>query len=77
MVACLYIDLPAVCVSPHRHGQLVCVRLLLELGARIVPDNEGVSPLELCAQVITTVPSHAVHCLGVSVKPELWTMTGA
>jgi len=62
------------CVSPHRHGQLVCVRLLLERGARIVPDNEGVSPLELCAQVIATVPSHAVHCLGVSVKPELWTM---
>ena len=48
------------CVSPHRHGQLKCVRLLLERGARIVPDNEGVSPLELCAQVFATVPSHTV-----------------
>ena len=39
------------CVPIHRHGQLKCVRLLLERGARMVPDNDGVSPLELCAQV--------------------------
>ena len=42
-----------------RHGQLKCVRLLLERGARVVPDNEGVSPLELCAQVAATVASSA------------------
>ena len=46
-----------VCVPTRRHGQLKCVRLLLERGARMVPDNEGVSPLELCAQV--TNPSIA------------------
>ena len=43
-------------VPIHRHGQLKCVRLLLEREARMVPDNEGVSPLELCAQENTTVP---------------------
>ena len=42
-----------------RHGQLKCVRLLLERGARVVPDNEGVSPLELCAQVAATVATSA------------------
>ena len=29
-----------------------CLRLLLERGAKIIPDNDGVSPLELCAKVI-------------------------
>jgi len=56
----LYWATSCMCVSPHRHGQLKCVRLLLERGARIVPDNEGVSPLELCAQVFAAVPWHTV-----------------
>ncbi len=33
-----------------RHGQLKCVRLLLERGAIVASDNNGVSVLELCAQ---------------------------
>ncbi len=33
-----------------RHGQRKCIRLLLDRGARVVTDNDGVSVLELCAQ---------------------------
>jgi hypothetical protein len=28
-----------------------CLRLLLEKGAKVILDNDGVSPLELCAKV--------------------------
>ena len=34
-----------------RNGQVKCLRLLLERGAKIILDNDGVSPLELCAKV--------------------------
>ena len=54
---------------PARHGQLKCVRLLLERGARVVPDNEGVSPLELCAQVAATVASSTRMVLMCSPSP--------
>eukprot|EP00731_Ephydatia_muelleri_P039224 Em1236g1a len=33
-----------------RHGQLKCVELLLQRGAKVVADRDGVTPLELCAQ---------------------------
>ena len=49
-----------------RHGQLKCVRLLLERGAKVVPDNEGVSPLELCAQVTAPVATSARMVLPLS-----------
>eukprot|EP00731_Ephydatia_muelleri_P036854 Em0338g5a len=35
-----------------RHGQLKCVELLLQRGAKVVADRDGVTPLELCAQVL-------------------------
>ncbi|KAL5484429.1 hypothetical protein EMCRGX_G020926 [Ephydatia muelleri] len=35
-----------------RHGQLYCVELLLQRGAKVVADRDGVTPLELCAQVL-------------------------
>ena len=57
-------------LSP-RHGQLKCVRLLLERGARVVPDNERVSPLELCAQVAATVASSTRMVLMCSPSPLL------
>ena len=40
-------------------------------GARVVPDNEGVSPLELCAQVAATVASSTRMVLMCSLSPIL------
>ena len=34
-----------------RHGQMKCLRILLERGAVVVSDKAGVSPLQLCAEV--------------------------
>ena len=34
-----------------RHGQVKCVRMLLGKGAKVLADKNGVSSLELCAQV--------------------------
>ena len=40
-----------VCAHPGRHGQVKCVRILLERGAVAAADKAGVTPLQLCAQV--------------------------
>ncbi len=37
-----------------RHGQLRCMKLLLQRGARLASDRDGVSPLQLCVQVAHT-----------------------
>ncbi|KAL5484431.1 hypothetical protein EMCRGX_G020928, partial [Ephydatia muelleri] len=59
MLVCVYTCLHSVqlhCVHDnlscdlHRHGQLKCVELLLQRGAKVVADRDGVTPLELCAQ---------------------------
>ena len=66
-VKVLFLTLPL----SARHGQPKCVRLLLERGARVVPDNEGVSPLELCAQVAATIASSTRMVLMCSPSPIL------
>ena len=41
-----------VCVCVRcRHGQVKCVELLLGRGSEVISDNDGLSTLEVCAQV--------------------------
>ena len=35
----------------HSNGQIDCIKLLLRKGVKCVPDNNGVSPIELCVIV--------------------------
>eukprot|EP00731_Ephydatia_muelleri_P038483 Em0777g3a len=47
-----------------RHGQLNCVELLLQRGAKVVADRDGVTPLELCAQWLL---DHEIDNLGLEL----------
>ena len=42
---CLYV------LTMYRHGQVKCLRMLLERSAVVGADKTGVTPLQLCAQV--------------------------
>ena len=53
-------------MTTKRHGQLKCVELMLQRGAKVIPDRDGVTPLELCAQVCVCV----CVCVGVGVFVE-------
>ena len=55
------------CAYVISHGQVKCVQLLLDKGSKVKADNDGLSVLEICAQVsiahVQSLGSHQWHVL--------------